>query len=54
MAATTLNSPHAIAVSVYVVRAFVRLREIMARRQELARRLDELVVKHMRCTLLAE
>jgi hypothetical protein len=42
MAAMTLNSPRAVEMSVYVVRAFVRLRELLASNKELARRLDEL------------
>jgi hypothetical protein len=42
MAATVLNSPRAVEVSVYVVRAFVQLRELLAGNKELARRLDEL------------
>lgn len=42
MAATILNSPRATEVSVYVVRAFVRLRELLASNKELARRLDQL------------
>lgn len=42
MAASILNTPRAVEVSVYVVRAFVRLREIIAGNKELARRLDEL------------
>ena len=42
MAATILNSPLAVEVSVYVVRAFVQLRELLASNAELARRLDEL------------
>jgi hypothetical protein len=42
MAATLLSSPRAIEVSVYVVRAFVRLRELAATHAELAQRLDEL------------
>jgi hypothetical protein len=45
MAATILNSPRAIEVSVYVVRAFVRLRELLASDKELARRLDQLEKK---------
>jgi hypothetical protein len=40
MAATILNSPRATQVSVYVVRAFVRLREFVASHKELARRLE--------------
>ena len=42
MAATLLNSPRATEVSVYVVRAFVRLREVLATNKELAKRLEEL------------
>lgn len=40
MAATILNSPRATEVSVYVVRAFVRLREFLASHKDLARRLE--------------
>ena len=42
MAAAVLNSPRAVEMSVYVVRAFVPLREFVAGHQELAKRLDEL------------
>lgn len=42
MAATVLKSPRAAEVSVYVVRAFVRLRELVVSNKELALRLDEL------------
>ena len=42
MAATVLSSPRAIEVSVYVVRAFVRLRELAATHGDLAQRLTEL------------
>ncbi len=45
MAATILNSPRAVEVSVYVVRAFVRLRELAATHDDLAKRLDELEQK---------
>ena len=45
MAATILNTPRAIEVSVYVVRAFVQLREVLATHKELSKRLDELEVK---------
>lgn len=38
MAATVLNSPRAVEMSVYVVRAFVKLREFLASNTELARR----------------
>jgi hypothetical protein len=42
MAATILNSARATEISVYVVRAFVRLRELLASNKDLARRLDQL------------
>jgi hypothetical protein len=42
MAATILNTPRAIEVSVFVVRAFVRLREMVAANKELSKKLDEL------------
>jgi hypothetical protein len=42
MAATVLNSRRAVEVSVYVVRAFVRLREVLATHKDLARKLKEL------------
>ena len=42
MAATILSSRRAIEVSVYVVRAFVQMRETLAAHKELAKRLDEL------------
>ncbi len=45
MAATILNSPRAVEVSVYVVRAFVRLREVLATHKELAKKLKELEQK---------
>ena len=45
MAATVLNSPRAIEASVYVVRAFVRLREVFASNQELAAKLAQLEKK---------
>lgn len=41
MAATVLNSPSAVHMSLYVVRAFVRLRQFLATHKELARRLEE-------------
>jgi hypothetical protein len=41
-AANVLNSGRAVEMSVYVVRAFVQLRELLASNTELARRLDEL------------
>ena len=42
MAASILNSQRAIEVSVYVVRAFVRLRELIASNKELEHKLQEL------------
>ena len=46
MAATILNSPRAVEMSVFVVRAFVRLRELLASNTALARKLDELERKY--------
>ena len=45
-AANVLNSPRAIAMGVYVVRAFVRLRSLLASNAALARKLDELERKY--------
>ena len=42
MAATVLNSPRAVEMSVYIVRAFVRLRELVSSNRELARRFAQL------------
>ena len=42
MAATVLNSDRAIEMSIYVVRAFVRLRELLSSNRELARRFQQL------------
>jgi hypothetical protein len=42
MAATVLNSEQAVEMSVFVVRAFVRLREMLAANKELAARIEEL------------
>ena len=42
MAATILNSPRAVEMSVYVVRAFVQLRELLSSNRELARRFAQL------------
>ena len=42
MAAAVLNSPRAVDVSVFVVRAFVQLREVISGHRELARRIAEL------------
>ena len=45
MAATILNSPKAVEMSVFVVRAFVQLREMLTTRKELAARLEVLEMK---------
>ena len=42
MAASVLNSLRAVEVSLFVVRAFVQLREAVAAHSELARKLDQL------------
>jgi hypothetical protein len=42
MAATVLNSKRAVQMSVFVVRAFVRLREILSTNSQLATKLNEL------------
>ena len=45
MAANVLNSRQAVRMSVFVVRAFVRLREALAIHKDLARKLDGLEKK---------
>jgi len=42
MLANVLNSPVAVQVSIQIVRAFIRLRELLASHRDLARRLDQL------------
>lgn len=42
MAATVLNTPRAVEMSLYIVRAFVRLREAVSTNRALAKKLDEL------------
>ena len=42
MAATVLNSPRAVQMSVFVVRAFVRMRRLLGVTRELARQLTDL------------
>ena len=42
MAASVLNTPRAVDVSVFVVRAFIRLRDTIASNRNLAKKLDEL------------
>ena len=46
MAANVLNSPTAVAASIAVVRAFVRLREILSTHKDLARKLEDLEKKY--------
>jgi hypothetical protein len=41
-AANVLNSPRAVEMGIYVVRAFVQLRELLSSNKDLARRLDQL------------
>ena len=48
MAANVLNSERAVQASVEIVRAFVRLRLMLASNSELSRRLDELESKYDR------
>ena len=45
MAASVLKTPRAIEVSLFVVRVFVRLRNLVANHEALARKLDELEQK---------
>ena len=42
MAATVLNSERAVQMSVFVVRAFVRLRQMIASNQQLAAKINQL------------
>ena len=42
MAASVLNSPRAVEVSVFVVRAFVKLRQLVLAHKDLAGKLDQL------------
>jgi hypothetical protein len=46
MAATVLNSPRAVEMSVFIVRAFVQLRGLLAANAQLERQLDELERKY--------
>ncbi len=48
MAANILNSERAVKASVQVVRAFVRLRQMLGSNTELARKLEELESKYDR------
>lgn len=47
MAATALNSERTVAISLHVVRAFVKLRETLAETKEWAQKLDELERKQL-------
>jgi len=42
MLASVLNSPSAIAASIYVVRAFVKLREVLSMHHELSEKISDL------------
>ena len=46
MAASVLNTPRAIEASIFVVRAFVKLRELLATHKELQRKLNALERKY--------
>jgi hypothetical protein len=46
MAANVLNSKQAIEASIWVVRAFVRLRQLLSSHKELAKKLNELEKKY--------
>ncbi len=46
MAANVLNSKQAVSMSVYVVRAFVRLRQLISSHKELARKIEGLENKY--------
>jgi hypothetical protein len=46
MLASILNTPTAVQASVHVVRAFVRLREVLATHKGLGRKLEELEKKY--------
>ena len=46
MLASVLSTPIAVQANVHVVRAFVRLREVLANHKELARKLEELEKKY--------
>ena len=46
MLSTVLNSERAIEVNIHIMRAFVKLREMIASHKDLAKRLDELENKY--------
>jgi hypothetical protein len=46
MLSSVLNSPRAIAVNIEIMRAFIRLRQMLASRADLARKLEALEKKY--------
>ena len=46
MAATILNSPRAVEMSIFVVRAFVKLREMLSSHKDLKRKIEEMEKKY--------
>ena len=46
MAANILSSPRAVAMSIYVIRAFVQFRQVLATQADLARKLATLEKKY--------
>jgi len=46
MLASVLHSPRAVQVNIEIMRAFVRLRQMLATHKEMSRRLDELEKKY--------
>ena len=52
MAANILNSPRAVAMSVYVIRAFINMREQLAANAIILKRLAEIDKKH--CSFMTE
>jgi len=46
MLSSVLRSPRAVAVNIQIMRAFVRLREILAENADLSRRLDDLELRY--------
>ena len=53
MAANVLSSPDAIKASVFVVRAFVKLRELLSTHVQLAHKLEELEAQTSPSTMIA-
>ncbi len=46
MLSSVLHSPRAVRVNIEIMRVFVRIRKLLTRHADLARRLDELEVKY--------